>query len=291
MTQIITALSDISDRYDLLYCDLWGCLHNGQKVFPAAAAALRQFREGGGTVLLLTNSPRTRRAVVTQLLGMGGTADMYDDIATSGDAAQTALAAGLFGHKVHHIGPERDHIFFENEDGTPLNIERVPLEDADSVVLTGLFDDRTETPDDYELTLRRAMARDLKMLCANPDIMVDVGDRRIYCAGAIAQAYEKIGGTAYYFGKPHAPIYTLARQRGEAARGQKVEDAGILCIGDGILTDISGGMSEGLDTLFISGGLAAEETGTRDGQPDPEKLREFLDQAKMSATAAMGMLR
>lgn len=291
MTQIITALSEISARYDVLYCDLWGCLHNGRQVHPEAVAALRAFRAGGGTVILVTNSPRPRGAVARQLEGLGAPADCYDDIASSGDAAQAALAAGLFGQKVHHIGPERDMVFFQHPDGTPLPIERVPLDEAESVVCTGLFDDQTETPEDYRLTLMRAKQRGLKLLCANPDVTVDVGDKRIYCGGAIAEFYEQLGGRSYYFGKPHAPIYALSRQRAEDIRKERVPDAAILCIGDGINTDIRGGVAEGLDTLFISGGLAAAETGTTGGHPDPEKLRAFLKDARLSATAAMGHLR
>ncbi|WP_112321228.1 TIGR01459 family HAD-type hydrolase [Oceanibium sediminis] len=291
MTQIITALSDISARYDVLYCDLWGCLHDGKRVHPAAAAALTAFRKTGGTVILVTNSPRPRRAVAEQLKGLGAPDDCYDDIASSGDAAQAALAAGLFGKKVHHIGPERDLVFFQAEDGTPLDVERVPLEDADSVVCTGLFDDRSETPEDYRLTLMRAKQRGLKLLCANPDVVVDVGDQRIYCAGALAAFYESLGGPAYYFGKPHAPIYGLSRQRAEAIRKEQIGDEAILCIGDGISTDIKGGVAEGLDTLFITGGLAAEETRTIEGTPDPDALEAYLRDSRLSATAAMGRLR
>ncbi|MSU89664.1 TIGR01459 family HAD-type hydrolase [Rhodobacteraceae bacterium 2CG4] len=291
MTQIVSSLEDISHRYDVLYCDLWGCLHDGTRVFPEAAAALQRFRAGGGSVILVTNSPRPRRTVKTQIAGLGAPADSYDDIASSGDAAQQAMAAGLFGRKVFHIGPERDLPFFEHEDGSPIDVERVPLEQAEGVICTGLRDDRTETPGDYKLTLMRAKARGLKLLCANPDVVVDIGDQRIWCAGALAALYTELGGESHYFGKPHAPIYALARRRAERIRGAEVRDADILCIGDGIDTDIRGGVGEGLDTLFIAGGLAARETGMRKGEPDPEALIGFLEDARLSPTAAIGMLR
>ncbi len=290
MTRIIDRLAEIADAYDVLYCDLWGCLHDGVRVFDDAVAALTAFRQGGGTVILLTNSPRPAGPVAKQILSLGAPDDCYDAIISSGDAAQAALEAGRFGAKVFHIGPERDDAFFVRADGTPLDVARVALEEADSVVCTGLFDDRTETPEDYRLTLMRAKARGLDMLCANPDIIVDVGDSRIYCAGALGAFYAELGGTPHYFGKPHPPVYALARARAEDIRGP-VEDDRILAVGDGIETDIRGGMAEGLDTLFVTGGLAKAETGTEGGRPDPARLRAFTDRARLTPTAAIGFLR
>lgn len=289
MTPIIQSLAEISGRYRVLYCDLWGCLHNGKAPFPAAVSALQAFRQTGGTVILVTNSPRPRGAVADQLASMGTPRDCYDDIASSGDAAQLAMASGAYGRRVYHIGPERDMPFFSDEDGNAYDIERVPLDEAEGIICTGLFDDRTETPEDYRLTIATGVNRGLKMLCANPDIVVDVGETRIYCAGAIAEAYRAAGGQADYFGKPHVPIYTLARQRAEAIRG-KFADDDILAIGDGIHTDIQGAMGENLDSLFITGGLAAEETGTTE-QPDQSKLDAFVAAAQLQPTFAIGMLR
>jgi HAD superfamily hydrolase (TIGR01459 family) len=288
---IIGALDEIAGRYDVLYCDLWGCLHDGRRVFPEATRALTGFREGGGTVILVTNSPRPRAEVARQLDVLQAPRESYDDIASSGDAAQAAMADGQFGRKVFHLGPERDLPFFSDEAGRPFDIERVDLDAAEGIVCTGLFDDRTETPEDYRLTLMRAKSRGLKMLCANPDIQVDMGDQRIFCAGALARFYEEMGGAAFYFGKPHPPIYDIARRRAEAARGAAVADGAILCVGDGIATDIQGGMSEGLDTLFVTGGLAAEETGTIGGDPDPDRTAAYLAKAMLSPTAVIGRLR
>lgn len=288
---VIESLDEISGRYDVLYCDLWGCLHDGRKAFPAAVQALIRFRESGGTVVLLTNSPRPSGEITHQLGALQAPPECYDVIASSGDAAQSAMADGRFGRKLFHLGPERDLPFFADKTGTPFDVERVNLDAAEGIVCTGLFDDRTETPEDYRLTLMRAKQRGLKMLCANPDIQVDIGDQRIYCAGALARLYEELGGEAFYFGKPHPPIYDLARRRAESVRGESVADAAILCIGDGIATDVQGGMSEGLDTLFVTGGLAAEETGTVDGTPDPELTAAYLAGAMLSPTAVIGRLR
>jgi HAD superfamily hydrolase (TIGR01459 family) len=288
LTQIVQSLSEISGRYDALFCDLWGCLHDGKRVFPAAVAALQAYRQTGGRVVLLTNAARPNADVARQIADLGAPRDCYDIVVSSGDAAQAAMASGAFGRKVHFIGPDRDLTFFRHADGSGIAVERVALDQAEGVVCTGLVNDRTETPDDYRAVLLQAKTRGLKLLCANPDIVVDIGAQRIFCAGALAAAYSAIGGESFYFGKPHAPIYDLARRR-MAEMGADARH--VLCVGDGIHTDISGGMGEDLDTLFVTGGLAAEATGTRGDQPDPALLDTFLAEAQLSPTAAIGTLR
>jgi HAD superfamily hydrolase (TIGR01459 family) len=296
MTRIIRALSDISAQYDAVFCDLWGCLHNGVTPFPAAVAALQAYRAAGGVVVLLTNSPRPSSSVIRQLDGIGVPHDAYDLVVSSGDAAQYALVTGAVGRRVFHIGAPKDQVFFTDfADDLQLiaakepQITQVPIQDAEGIVCTGLFDDQTETPDDYRATLLLAKTRGLPMLCANPDLVVDMGDKRIYCAGAIAQAYEEMGGTALYFGKPHPPIYDLARRRLAAHVGR--DDLSVLCIGDGIGTDVQGGQAEGLDTLFITGGLAADQFGADVANPDAGMLETWLGGKMLSPAYAMGFLR
>lgn len=291
MTEIIESLSDISEHYDAVFCDLWGVLHNGKTAFPAAVQALQAFRRKGGTVVLITNAPRPRSGVITQLGHLGAPRDCWDVIVTSGDASQAAVAAGLFGSKVYHVGPERDHLFFDDFNGEALPVSRVEMADADSIICTGLWDDQTETPDDYRELIANGINKGLPMLCANPDITVDVGEKRIYCGGAIGKAYTEAGGTTHYFGKPHSPIYNTCRSLLIDHRGQSVEDNRILAIGDGILTDIPGAIGEGLDSLFVSGGLADAETGTHGGQPDKALLDSFLAEAQLSPTFTIGRLR
>jgi HAD superfamily hydrolase (TIGR01459 family) len=290
MTRIIDNLAQVAHSYDALFVDLWGCLHNGVEPFADAVAALQAYRAQGGKVLLLTNSPRPRASVKRQLERIGVPTDTYDEIASSGDAAQMAMAAGVVGHKVYHLGPEHDISFFTDENG-PIKVERVPLAEAEGIVCTGLFDDLTETPDDYRLTILDGKTRGLKMLCANPDISVDLGDKRIFCSGAIARAYTEAGGTSLYFGKPYSPIYELAYARLAAISARRIDNDRILCIGDGINTDIRGGVAEDLDTLFITGGLAATEISESNGKPNEAELANFIKSNKLSPTFTIGHLR
>ena len=296
MTQIIAQLADLGRRYDAVLCDLWGCLHNGKVPFPQAVSALQGFRANGGTVLLLTNAPRPKSSVVAQLDRMGCPRDAWDEVVTSGDAAQYALLTGAVGRKVYFIGSDKDEPFFTDfaDDlqavaAVQPPITRVVLEQAEGCVCTGLRDDLTEVPADYHLTLMRLKTAGLPMLCANPDIIVHFGEKLIWCAGALARDYEAMGGRALYFGKPHPPIYDLARRRLAALNPQR--DPRILCIGDGINTDIQGGMAEDLDTLFVTGGISADQFGTDPEAPEQRLLDPWLTQAQLSATFAIGKLR
>jgi HAD superfamily hydrolase (TIGR01459 family) len=295
MTEIIASLSQISTRYDAVFCDLWGCLHNGKTPFPAAVAALQAFRAQGGRVVLLTNAPRPNSSIVKQLDDMGVPRDAWDLVVSSGDATQQALLSGAVGTRVYLIGALKDEPFFTDfsEDLQSLaaqtEIQRVALKDATGIVCTGLADDLTETPADYRATLLMGKTLDLPMLCANPDIIVDMGDKRLYCAGALAADYEEMGGTVMYFGKPHPPIYDLARRR-LAAMGLR-DDAGILCIGDGIGTDVQGAMGEGLDVLFVTGGIAAAEFGADSANPNKDLLETWLSEKMLSPTFSIGLLR
>ena len=290
MTQIITSLADIANRYDVLLVDLWGCVHNGVTAYPEAVAALKGFRKGGGTVVLLTNAPRSRHEVAKQLTRFKVPEDAYDSIATSGDSARAAMFQGAVGEKVWFMGLQFDETFFEPLDliENPVKIQRVDLEDAEGIVCCGPFDPHAD-PSVNRPQFLYAKQKGLKLLCANPDIVVDRGETREWCAGALAALYTEMGGESLYFGKPHPPIYDLARRR-IAALGKDTDPSRILAIGDGILTDISGAMGEDIDSLFISGGLAASETKTSH-QPDPEALKAYLQKENASPTYTIGQLR
>ena len=290
MTQIITSLAEISDRYDALFCDLWGCVHDGLTPFDEAIAAMQAFRVKGGTVMLVTNAPRPHEPVRRQLESIGVPEDAYDGIATSGDSARAAMFSGAVGENVYFIGQPQDQVFFSPLEliENPVTITQVPVEEADGIVCCGPFDSLA----DLEVMRPQfllAKNKGLKLLCANPDIVVDRGDTREWCAGALAQLYTELGGESLYFGKPHPPIYDLARRRLDAL-GKSIPDYRILCVGDGVLTDIDGALSEELDSLFITGGLAARETKT-ENQPDPKALEAYLANEMMQPTYSIGKLR
>jgi HAD superfamily hydrolase (TIGR01459 family) len=290
MTRIIESFADISANYDAAFVDLWGCMHNGLVAFSAAVTAMQAFRAKGGTVVLVTNAPRPRGPVEKQIARLGIPSDAWDTIATSGDSARSAMFRGAVGQKVYFIGEDHDHSFFEPlkliED--PVEITRVPLTEAEGIVCCGPFDPHA-APDVYRGDFLYAKTKGMKLLCANPDIVVDRGEVREWCAGALAQLYTEMGGESLYFGKPHPPIYDLARRR-LAQLDRAPSDARIICIGDGLRTDILGAIGEDYDSLFITGGLAAEETGTTQ-QPDPTKLEAYIAKEALSPTYAIGFLR
>lgn len=292
MTRLIDSLDAIADRYRVLYCDLWGCLHDGLHLFPPAVTALQRFRARGGAVVLMTNAPRTQHAVARRLDRMGLPRDAWDVIASSGDATQEALLTGAVGARVWHLGPDKDEdLFTEIPDwlrDRPVPA-RVALDQAQGIVCTGPFDEDTETPDDYRARFLLAKTMGLPMLCANPDLWVDVGDRRIPCAGLLAQTYAQMGGEVLSFGKPHPPIYDLARRR-LAATGVVFDMDDVLVVGDGPLTDLAGAAAEGVDALFVTGGLEAARFGPDPGRPDPALLDGWLTAQGMAPRYAIGRL-
>jgi HAD superfamily hydrolase (TIGR01459 family) len=291
MSQIITSFADVSAQYDAAFVDLWGCMHNGISAHADAVKAMQRFRASGGIVVLVTNSPRPWDSVADQIKDFGIPDDAWDAIATSGDSARAALYRGAVGQKIWFMGESpRDDDFFkplriiEN----PVAITRVPLDQAEGIVCCGPFDAYADVEVNRPEFLF-AKEKGLKLLCANPDIVVDRGEDREWCAGALAALYTEMGGESLYFGKPHPPIYDLARRR-LAALPHAKPDPRIICIGDGIGTDILGAVQEDLDSLFISGGLAAAETKT-DTQPDAAALTAYLQSQMMSPTFTIGHLR
>ncbi|MGR3836723.1 MAG: TIGR01459 family HAD-type hydrolase [Cognatishimia sp.] len=296
MTQIVEQLADISDRYDALFVDLWGCVHNGVTAFPEAVQALKDYRARGGIVVLVTNSPKPRKGVSEQLLSFNVPPEAYDTIATSGDSARSAMFRGTVGQKVYFMGEwTRDEDFFEplNLLDAPVDIEIVPLTEAEGIVCCGPHDPMAD-PEVNRADFLYAKQKGMKLLCANPDIVVDRGEVREWCAGALAKLYTEMGGESLYFGKPHPPIYDLARRRlSEVTNARNlpdISDSRILAIGDGIHTDIAGALGEDIDALFITGGLAAKETLT-DRQPDPSALEAYVAKEARFPQFAIGFLR
>ena len=279
----IASLKDISARYAAIFCDVWGVLHNGVDYFPAASAALAEARQSGVPVILITNAPRRSDSVVDQMAAIGVPASAWDRIVTSGDVTRALISEGP--RRVFHLGPERDLTLYEG-----LDVEIVEEFEASSVVCTGFFDDEIETPDDYGEMLRQFRAKNLPFICANPDIVVERGDRLIWCAGALARDYAQLGGRTLIAGKPHGPIYAAALKVAGQMLGREVARSEVLAIGDGMLTDIKGAADNGIDVLYISGGIHARDYGHPD-EPQPELLGRFLAKHGFMPVATLPKLR
>jgi HAD superfamily hydrolase (TIGR01459 family) len=279
----IQNLAEISDGYETILCDVWGVLHNGVRAWDAAWKALAKERERGKAVVLITNAPRPKDPVAEQLGSLGVPDFSYDDIVTSGDVTRELIKHNA--RMVFHIGPDRDMSLYDG-----LDVELVEEREASAVVCTGLFDDETETPDDYSEMLRRLRARDLPFICANPDIVVERGDTLVYCAGALAREFGLLGGRTLIAGKPHRPIYVEALARATGVLRREVDPGHVLAIGDGMTTDVKGAMDFGLDLIFISDGIHAREYG-EPGKPDEDRLDAFLTDFGAKPVATMTKLR
>lgn len=252
----VSGLGPISDNYDVLFCDIWGVIHNGRTPFLEACDALERFRQERGPVILISNSPRPSIAIPDQFRQIGVPGELWDAIVTSGDATIDELARRAPG-PAFKLGPDRDDALYE---GLELNF--CDLDDAAFISCTGLFEDDYETPDDYTDLLMQARENGIPLICANPDIKVKRGDKEIYCGGALAQKYEDMGGDVIYAGKPHKPIYRLSRAWVLDIMGYDVPADRILCIGDNVHTDLAGAQNEDYDCFFIQDGLHGPMTNT-----------------------------
>jgi len=276
---ILSGLSVIAGDYDAAICDVWGVLHNGREAFLPAADAMRRFRKERGPVVLLSNAPRLADGVEGLFDRVGLPRDFYDGIVTSGLAARDDLLRRTAHGRalpLFYLGPPRDNPLFEG-----LNVQLTNPEEAEVVLCTGFYDDETETPDDYRAMLEGFKARSLPFLCANPDIVVQRGDKLIFCAGAIARLYEALGGEAVYFGKPYPAVFEKALEKARSIATAHHP----LVIGDGLETDIAGAGRMGLDALFIAGGIHASEL--REG---PHALAELFAKVGVNAVGVMPVL-
>jgi HAD superfamily hydrolase (TIGR01459 family) len=282
MTEFITSIDAIADRYDTLLCDVWGVIHNGRRVYAEAAAALTRMRAQGKTVILITNVPKPRGPIPKQLDRMGCPREAWDAIVTSGDAIRAELATRAPG-PMYKIGPDYDYSLWEG-----LGLAIAPLAQAQFVAISGLNDD-ADTPDMYSDIIADARARNLDMLCANPDIIVQFGERMIWCAGAVARDYAQIGGKVIMAGKPYAPIYDLAFHEAGLLMKHDVDRARVLAIGDGVGTDVKGANAQAIDCLFIGSGTHGENL-FKGAALDPNKVEAVLAADNVNARYAMGAL-
>lgn len=281
MIRLLSGLSDIAADYDALICDVWGVVHDGHHAHEAACDALRRFRQTRGPVILLTNAPRVPSAVQEQFAGLKVPSDCYDVIVSSGGAARAEMARRAASKTLpfYYIGTGRDISIYDG-----LDVRNAPLEEAEVVLLTGMRDDDNEVPADYADELARVKARGLTMLCANPDLVVHRGKRLYWCAGALAKDYAALGGEVVYYGKPHGPVYDMARDE-IAARAPGAKR--FLCIGDGMPTDIKGANGQGLDVLFIADGIHGEDV-----EPyNPAHVTALLEGGGTHAACALRALK
>lgn len=279
----IDELETLSQRYSVVFSDVWGVIHNGVSVHADACAALSRARTAGKTVILITNAPRPSAGVQKQFEMLGVPTDCWDRIITSGDVTRDLIANSA--RRMLHIGPERDFPLYDG-----LDVELVEEFEAAAVCCTGFFDDETETPEDYTELLQRLRSRNLPMICANPDIVVERGNRLVWCAGALARDYGLMGGRTLIAGKPHKPIYDAAIDAASDLQNRDVSRSDILAIGDGMLTDIKGAADAGFDVLYISAGIHVAEYGDPDN-PDMERLSAFLQSHGHETVGFMPRLR
>jgi HAD superfamily hydrolase (TIGR01459 family) len=265
----IEKLRDVVAGVEVVLSDIWGVVHNGLVAFPEACDALHTFRKQGGTVILITNAPRPADSVQRQLRKLGVEDGSYDAIVSSGDLTRH-FVAGHPGRKMFWIGPERDNSIHRGLDPV-----LAPLEQADYIVCTGLFDDETESAEDYRAMMLQARDRKLTLICANPDIVVERGDRLIYCAGAIAELYRELGGEVIFYGKPHRPIYERAMELAAKCHHHPISLDRVLAIGDSVRTDVAGAHGFGIDCLFVTRGIHAEDFEGID-QLDPASVKELF---------------
>ncbi|MBV6656748.1 MAG: TIGR01459 family HAD-type hydrolase [Devosiaceae bacterium] len=275
----VSGMASLMNGRTTVLSDIWGVLHNGLEAWPSAVDALSQARKAGHTVILISNAPRPAAPVRVQLTGLGVPLSAYDDIVTSGDVTRGLLQGTYRDAAVTHIGPPKDRPLVDG-----LDINFTGDEDADVCLCSGLLDDQTETPEDYRARLAPLAERGVPMICANPDKIVDVGGKLIYCAGALADLYEEMGGETIILGKPHAPIYREALRR-----AGDPDPASCLALGDSMRTDVRGAVEQGIGCLFLTAGIHAAEFGPSMA-PSPQRVEAFLAQADYPVEAWMPRL-
>ncbi|MEZ5946847.1 MAG: TIGR01459 family HAD-type hydrolase [Hyphomonas sp.] len=278
--QFPDGLSDIASRYDAILCDVWGVIHNGRSAFAPACEALGNFRKAGGRVCLITNAPVPKAQVVSYFKPLGVPDGTFDDCVSSGDVCREELSRRR-DQKIWRMGVdsswEHDKHLYEG-----LGLDFVPPDEADLLLCIGLKDQANENPEDYREELAFGVERGLTMLCANPDKQVRVGNQLYWCAGALAEIYEQLGGRVIYPGKPHAAIYETCLSRLEAMTGAPADRSRILCIGDSPSTDVRGAGRQGFDSLYVGTGL--KEHGADFRAEVVELLAAYAEQATWAMT-------
>jgi len=265
----ISGLADLATRYDAVLSDVWGVVHNGVEAFPSAVDALTEYRKAGGKVVFITNAPRPSGPIVDMLDRLGVHRASYDAIVSSGDATRVMIAK-YRGRAIHHVGPATDDdLLYEG-----LGVRRTGADEAEVVVVTDLDTD-DDTPEMYRDRAKFWLSRKLPMICANPDRVVEHGDKIIYCGGALGDLYAAMGGMVLMAGKPYQPIYEEAFRLAEQAAGKPLDKSRVLAIGDSVRTDATGAAQFGVDLLFVTGSIHAAELDAF-GKPDPQAIADLV---------------
>ncbi|CAL4868328.1 hypothetical protein MMA231_02609 [Asticcacaulis sp. MM231] len=285
--ELLNGIFDIAEHYDAVFCDIWGVLHNGRQHFPPAYEALRKFKAERGPVILISNSPRPRESLIKQLASLGIMDDAFSDVISSGDATREYLKKFAPQGSAWKVGPERDSVIYESIE---IDLSGTP-QTATFISCTGPFDDENDTLDQYQHAFTLAAQRKIVMICANPDKVVQRGDKIIMCAGSLADLYASLGGPVIMAGKPYAPIYELCYQSLEKITGKTHDKARIVAIGDGLPTDVLGANGQGLDLVFIAAGIHALEATNAQGVLDPLLLKAVLDTQMANAKYVSDALR
>jgi HAD superfamily hydrolase (TIGR01459 family) len=282
---LIEHFAEIRSRYDAIICDVWGVLHNGLAVTPAANATLIAARESGMAVAMLTNAPRMPAEIEKFIAHLGGDNRGWDALVSSGGVTRHIMEK--HGDRpFHHVGPPRDVGVFLGLEARP-----VPFDEADYLLCTGLIDDERETAETYRPMLEAMLGRGTELICANPDIVVERGHRLVPCAGAIADLYERMGGPVTWIGKPHPLVYAFALGRIEEKLGRPVDKSRILAIGDALRTDVAGANAFGVDSLFVLDGIHSAELGLKTAGLSADALQSFFARAAQRPTYATLALR
>jgi HAD superfamily hydrolase (TIGR01459 family) len=277
----VSRLSAIIESYDAIISDVWGVLHNGIVATDGAHQALAHARRAGKAVILLTNAPRPPGSIREQLRSLAIPDDSYDAIVSSGGVTRELMSAE--GAKpFYHLGPERDRALYAGLAASP-----APFEDATYILCTGLFDDETETAEDYRAQLVAARTRGLRLYCANPDLIVERGDRLIPCAGAVADLYESLGGEVSWVGKPRPLVYERVRALIAETLGRMPSARRILCIGDALRTDVAGANAAGHDCIMTLAGIHAHQIGLKGQAFDGQALSCLARESGFIPTMSM----
>jgi len=269
--QKLKGISEISDKFDVYFIDLWGVIHNGVQCYPEALKVLEKLKEQNKKIVLISNAPRPAAVVKVFLETIGLKSSGYDFLVTSGDITREYISLNSSKKNFYHLGPTRDIDLFKD-----LNVSLTSKEECEEIICTGLVSDEEEKLQDYKTLLDFFLNKKIPLICANPDEVVARGEKIVFCAGALANQYKQEGGVVRYFGKPYSEIYSFALKKIRAHKDFKdKKEINTLVIGDNIKTDIKGANLSNLDSVLILNGIYKDFF--RDGTVNFDQLKDSVN--------------